>query len=206
MGFAGPAPPSASAGPVAQPAGDSVSTRRLPAPRSVVLVFVPAGEAELASALGMSVGIMSATQGSYTPAQLLLDITQGARVARSAYSSANPPPMSLRTSGTAGAIVGWQAALRRAAEAPQLLHPGLLASSIPGGGAYVGTAGTDHVDAIAAADRGGHIAAVSLGGAPTLLARVARVAPARRPRRRRPAGRPSRARQPERACRRSRAR
>jgi hypothetical protein len=142
-----------------------------------VLAFLPAGEAELASVPGMSVGIMSATQGSYNPAQLLLDITQGARVARSAYASADPPPMSLlRTSATAGAIAGWRAALGRAAAAPQLLRPGLLATRVAGGAAYVGIAGTDDLDAIAAADRTGRVAAVSRGTEATLLARVARLA------------------------------
>jgi hypothetical protein len=138
-----------------------------------VLAFIPAGEAELAEVPGMSVGIVSATQGTYTPEQLLLDITQGARVARSAYSPTDPPAMSLRTLGATGAIAGWRAVLTRAREAPQLLRPGLLAARIPGGVAYAGIAGTDQLDAIAAADRTGRVAAVSLGSAPSLLARVA---------------------------------
>ncbi len=121
----------------------------------------------------MSVGIMSATQGSYTPEQLLLDITQGARIARSAYSPTDPPIMSLRTLGANGAIAGWRAARKRAEDAPQLLRPGLLATQIHGGAAYAGPAGTDNLDAIAAADRGGGVTAVSLGAPPTLLARVA---------------------------------
>jgi hypothetical protein len=138
-----------------------------------VLAFAPVGEAELAGVPGMSVGIMSATQGTYTPAQLLLDITQGARVARSAYSPADPPPLSLRALGGAGTIAGWPAARRRAEDAPQLLRPGLLAAQIPGGAAYVGIAGSDDTDAIAAADRTGRVSAVSLGSAPSLPARIA---------------------------------
>jgi len=138
-----------------------------------VLAFVPTGEPELQSVPGMSVGIMSATQGSYSAAQLLLDITQGARIAGSAYPQSSPPAMSLRTVGTEGSIAGWQATRTRAESAPQLLRPGLLAAQIPGGAAYAGIAGTDDTDAIAAADRGGRIAAVSLGTASSLLARVA---------------------------------
>ena len=159
-----------------------------------MLAFLPAGEPELARIPGMSVGIMSATQGSYTAEQLLLDITQGDRVASSAYSSRHPPPMALRTSvppptggrpaelipvGDAGgfvgegAIAGWPAARRRAESAPQLLRPGLLAEQIPGGAAYAGILGADTIDAIAAADRRGRVSAVSLGTAQTLLARVA---------------------------------
>ncbi len=76
--------------PLAQSAQNVLATPALTR-TSVVLAFVPAGERELASVPGMSVGIMSATQGAYTPAQLLLDITQGARIARSAYSPTDPP-------------------------------------------------------------------------------------------------------------------
>ncbi len=141
-----------------------------------MLAFVTAGEPELAVIPGMSVGILSTTQGSYSAEQLLLDITQGARVARSAYSPTDPPAMSLQTLGVAGAITGWQAARRRAEDAPQLLRPGLLAAQIPGGAAYAGIAGTDHLDAIAAADRTGRVASVSLPTAPSLLARIALLA------------------------------
>jgi hypothetical protein len=137
-----------------------------------VLAFLPTDERALASVPGMSVGIVSATQGSYTAAQMLLDITQGARVASSAYATSRPPAMSLRTVGPEGAIAGWRAARKRAEEAPQLLRPGLLATQILGGGAYAGIYGIDHLDAIAAADRGGHVAGVSLGPATTLLARI----------------------------------
>ena len=145
----------------------------------MVLAFAPAGESELASVPGLSVGIMSASQGSYSAEQLLLDITQGARIASSAYSPARPPATALRTSGMsdtssgAGTIAGWQAARKRAESAPQLLRPGLLAAQIPGGAAYAGIEGLNDTDAIAAADRNGRIAAVSLGTAPSLLARVA---------------------------------
>jgi hypothetical protein len=120
----------------------------------------------------MSVGIMSASQGPYSAEQLLLDITQGSRIASSAYSSEHPPSLALRISGPEGTIVGWGAALRRAANAPQLLSPGLLAGQIPGGAAYAGVRATDTLDAIAAANRDGRVSAVSLGTAASLLARV----------------------------------
>jgi hypothetical protein len=164
-------------------------------PASVVLAFVPTGEGGLANVPGLSVGIMSASQGSYSAEQLLLDITQGARVADSAYSSTHPPVMALQTIGAGGGtatgperapgahggqaleglIAGWPAARRRAESAPQLLRPGLLASQIPGGAAYAGIAGTDDTDAIAAAERSGRVSAVSLGMASSLLTRVARL-------------------------------
>jgi hypothetical protein len=69
--------------------------------------------------------------------------------------------------------------LRRAEDAPQLLQPGLLASSVPGGAAYVGIRGASNIDGVAAAGRDGHIAAASLGTPQTLLARIAALRPSR---------------------------
>jgi len=145
-----------------------------------VLAFAAAGERELAGVGGLSIGLMSATQGAYTREQLLLDIGQGARVAASAYSPTRPPALSLRPLGSAATIDGWPAALRRARDAPQLLRPGLLGARVPGGGAYAGVAGTDSLDAVAAADRHGTVAAVSLGAAATLPARVQELLRSRR--------------------------
>lgn len=136
-------------------------------------MFVPSGESELASIGGLSVGMMSASQGQYSSAQLVLDISQGARIASSAYSTPSPPELSLRPSGAGAAVVGWQAARKRAEEAPQLLQPGLLAAQVPGGAGYAGITGAEVVDGALAADRSGHIAALSLGPASTLMARVA---------------------------------
>jgi hypothetical protein len=143
-------------------------------------VFVPAGEPQLASVRGLSVGIMSATQGRYSPAQLLLDLTQGARIAASAYDTTSPPALSLRVLGGAATVRGWPAARRRAEDAPQLLQPGLLAAQIPGGAAYAGIAQADDIDGVVAANREGKLAAVSLGPAQTLLARVAALRSGRR--------------------------
>jgi hypothetical protein len=143
-----------------------------PARTSVVLAFLPVGESQLASVKGLSVGIMSATQGAYRTPQLLLDITQGARVSSSAY--AHPPPdLSLARRGAGAVVLGWRTALRRAQDAPQLLQPGLLAAHVPGGAAYAGIAGSETVDGVVAADREGVIAAVSLGTRRSLLGRVA---------------------------------
>src|SRR5712691_2608939 len=77
-----------------------------------------ATEAELATVKGLSVGIMSAAQGSYTTVQLLLDITQGARIASSAYADARPLALSLKAAGTGAAVRGWSAARKRAEDAP----------------------------------------------------------------------------------------
>lgn len=131
-------------------------------------------ERELAAIPTLSTGILSATQGTYKPAQLLLDITQGARVSYSAYTPAYPPSLSLAPLGASSAQVQpWEKVRKRAEEAPQILLPGLLASSIPGGGAYVGVGGQSALDATLAADRSGSVAAVSHGPAANLLDRIA---------------------------------
>jgi hypothetical protein len=169
------------------PAGASAAARR-----SALVVFLAAREPQLAGVRGMSLGIMSAAQGRYSTAQLLLDITQGARVSTSSYATPGPPPLSLQRLGAGAIVSGWESARRRAEDAPQLLAPGLLAQQIRGGAGYAGigswagapsragTAGADagavaasHLDALLAADRRGRIAAVSLGAGSTLLARIA---------------------------------
>jgi hypothetical protein len=140
---------------------------------------MPAGEQTLAQA-GLSVGILSSSQGHYAPAQLLLDITQGARVASSAYPHAAPPSLALRTQGGGGVIARWASASARARRAPQLLNPGLLAQSLPGGAGYVGTSTGEGLDAVIAADATGRIATLSLGEPDTLAARIAALQSERR--------------------------
>ncbi len=135
-------------------------------------MFLDAGEPELAATPSMSVGIVSASQGSYSPSQLLLDISQGARIASSAYGRAPAPVLSLRGGGSLAAIAGWSAARGRASSAPQILTPGLLAAAVPGGSGYAGIAGAGAPDAAAAANRAGEIASVSIGSAATLPARI----------------------------------
>jgi hypothetical protein len=139
-----------------------------------VILFLPAAtNLELASVPSLSTGILSATQGSYSTAQLLLDITQGARVSSSAYNPGRPPMLSLQPVGAGAAVEPWQAVIKRAQGALQILEPGLLASQVSGGAGYAGIAGANDVDGVVAADRRGQIAALSLGSAASLPARVA---------------------------------
>jgi len=72
-------------------------------------------------------------------------------------------------------VLPWSQVLARAHGAPQILKPGLLAASISGGAAYAGLTGDGHEDGTVGADRGGHVATVSLGPAATLPARIARL-------------------------------
>src|SRR5205823_7361820 len=145
-------------------------------PRSVVIALLPTGERALARVPGLSIGLMSATQGTYSRAQLLLDMTQGARVASSAYARSRPAPLSLVPASEGGVIAGWAGAVRRAHGAPALLRPGLLAAHIPGGAAYAGITGTDTLDAVLASDEAGRVRTVSIGQAGTVAARAAALA------------------------------
>lgn len=149
-----------------------------------LLVFVPgpadAGERAAPDPLlrgldrrsGLAVGLMSPTQGKYSADQALLDITQGARTSPIAYSPREPGALRLAARGRGGVIVGWTAAVARAAAVPGDIVPGRLASAIPGGAGFAGVTGASTRDAAVAADRRGRVAAVSLGPATTLAARA----------------------------------
>jgi hypothetical protein len=128
----------------------------------VVLAIAPASERTLAGTPGMSVGIISAIQGTYSSEQMLLDVGQGARVATSTYDSPIPPW-----------IADWPAVLARAKAAPQLLRPGLLASSVPGGAGYVGVNGLGAVGGPVTVDERGRVGALSFGSGARLLTRIA---------------------------------
>lgn len=111
----------------------------------------------------LSVGLSSVTQGSYRREQALLDISQGTRVSRSTYDPSEVPPVGLaRMVGGGGVVEGWDAILERAETAPQTIEPGLLASSIPGGVAYVGDATKLQETVIPATDRLGYVSSLAL--------------------------------------------
>jgi hypothetical protein len=144
----------------------------------------------LAGHPSLALGMASATQAIYDPAQALLDISQGARIQMDRYTPETPPELDLDVARHGpSAIGGWPLALARAATAPATALPGLLASSIPGGAAFVGILGGPyagipeavnyfrgrpwrHPGAIIAADRSGAVAAVSLGYPASLASRA----------------------------------
>jgi hypothetical protein len=148
------------------------------APRAV-LAFLPAAEnapAQLAlprpSVLELldahpelSLGLSSATQGRYDPEQALLDITQGARTSAAAYDERDPATVDFLQAVEGARLFGWPDVLARASTARAEIEPGLLASSIPGGVAYVGVSGRKQREAVAAANRDGVIAAARIGRA-----------------------------------------
>jgi hypothetical protein len=149
------------------------------APRAV-LAFLPAGDDNSKPVLDrlderrrLALGLVSATQGGYTPEQMMLDISAGSRTSRLLYKPKTPPDLELVVGRDgSGVIRGWRKALERAKTPHAEIKPGLVGSQIPGGAAYAGVPGRNLV-AVAAANRGGHVAAVSLGTEGTLGDRVA---------------------------------
>ncbi len=120
----------------------------------------------------LSIALSSAAQGTYDPTQALLDITQGTRVSLSTYSPKRPQPLFFVPAGAGAFFGGWLAVNDRADSAPADVQPGLLAASVPGGGAYAGSLGRAQQEAIVAADRAGRVSLVSVGPARDVAARA----------------------------------
>lgn len=116
---------------------------------------------------GFAVGLFSPTLGRYSPVQMMLDISQGARVASSLYGPASIPAPGLIIDPVAGAarFKYWGALQRRTGSAPGELRPGLLGCTVPRSGrriAWVGYSGGPTVTALAAADTSGAVARPSI--------------------------------------------
>ncbi|MEA2149403.1 MAG: hypothetical protein QOD69_1233 [Solirubrobacteraceae bacterium] len=161
-------------------AAGSAAPARAAAPRAV-LAFLPSGGEDnpkpildrLDARPQLALGLFSATQGRYSPEQAMLDITAGSRTSAAVYRPPEAPPMQLVVGGDrSGFIFGWSKVVKRAGTALAEIAPGLLASRIPGGAAYAGVTRRDHLDAVAAADRAGDVARVSLGTSADLAGRV----------------------------------
>jgi hypothetical protein len=122
--------------------------------RSVVVAFVPSGDglAGLHDGAAQAIGLMTGSVGNFDAEQTWLDITQGARVPGVDYSPRRVGALSL--AGVAP-VRGWRAVQRRAASADAAIEPGLLASAIPGGAAFVG--GAQGEMWLLAADRAGRV-------------------------------------------------
>ena len=180
--MAAPAAPAGASPATAVAAGSGTSPGR-----SAILVLLPQARtaapgydeqiaAGLAGIPALSVGLTSATQGSYVREQALLDMSQGTRVSRSTYSPSDVPaagPLATtRMAGGPGRLVRWNRILARAETAPQTIEPGLMAGTIPGGAAFAGDPAAG--SAIPAADREGRISAVFRENPPALVAAAAR--------------------------------
>jgi hypothetical protein len=142
----------------------------------VLIAFMPAaddkGLLERMEARGLgAVAVTSPTVGGYDPRQMFLDISQGARVSTRVYDDELP---SLRLLPS-GRIAGWEAAVRRAEDAPGDVVPGLLGQAVQNAGgrtAYVGVQGLTHDEAASVADRSGFVDTVDLGEARGFGARL----------------------------------
>ncbi len=152
--------------------------------RRAVLAFLPSGGDDnpkpvldrLDARPQLALGLVSATQGRYSPEQAMLDISAGSRTSAAVYDPVTAPKLELVVGGDrSGFVFGWSKVLTRADTALAEITPGLLASRIPGGAAYAGVTRRDHLEAVAAADRDGDVARVSLGNSKDLAARVKRL-------------------------------
>ena len=149
-------------------------------PRAVV-AFLPSGGEDnpkpvlerLGERASLALGLASATQGRFSRAQMMLDMSAGSRTSRAVYTPQEPPNLELVVGGDGtGFIFGWSQARERAATPPAELDPGMLAGEVPGGAAYAGLTGRKNIEATLAADRRGDVAAVWLDRAATLPARA----------------------------------
>ncbi len=149
-------------------------------PRAVI-AFLPAGGDDnpapvldrLDDRRELALGLMSATQGQFSPQQMMLDMSAGSRTSRAVYRPEMPPRLELVVGGDgSGFVFGWSQATARAETALAQIDPGMLASEVPGGAGYAGVAGRSNVEAVVAADRDGDVTAVSLGSAATIAARA----------------------------------
>jgi hypothetical protein len=141
------------------------------------LVFDPATKEPADRVLGLlgaqphvALGVVSSIQGEYTRQQVLLDVSQGSRQPVTLYSG-EPPVLRVARTGAGARLTNWQAVRERARDVSVTLRPGLLAATVPGGAAFVGSPGLDEI-AIAAADERGRIAAFSTGPATTVARRA----------------------------------
>jgi hypothetical protein len=127
---------------------------------------------ELNARPAFSIGLLQSIQGDYNLQQTLLDISQGTRQSNAIYNPRDPIPLTVVPSRGGANVQGWSAADKRAHDVSVTIQPGLLGHSIPGGAAFVGITGQSLDPAIAAANRHGHVAAISLGPASTLAQRT----------------------------------
>lgn len=151
------------------------STESSNAPRSerATLLFIPgplrtprpALTADLQQLPGFSVGLFSPTLGRYTPLQMMLDVSQGSRVATSLYKPAIPPrPGLIFEDDGSGQMVGWTRLVDRANAVPGDVIPGLLGCTLSAAGKrvdWIGFDGGATLSAVAATDTVGRLQSVS---------------------------------------------
>jgi hypothetical protein len=120
----------------------------------------------------LSLGLLGANQGGYDQTQALLDMTAGTRVSSAAYKPKEVPQMTFFQQDGMALFQGWLDARERADSAPADIVPGLLAQTIPGGGAYAGVSGRSQLESMPAANTAGRIGLVSIGKADDIAKRA----------------------------------
>lgn len=148
--------------------------------RSATLLFIPGPvrtpQPDLTYYLqqlpGFSVGLFSPTLGRYSPAQMMLDISQGSRVASSLYTPVAPaPPGLVRSSSGGGYVAPWQPFVKRADDVPGEIVPGLLGCALADSGrsvAWYGAGDSPTITSIAAVTAAGMIPGVGSADTGTL--------------------------------------
>src|SRR4051794_39552368 len=90
--------------------------------RHAVLAFLPSGGDDnpkpvldrLDARPELALGLVSATQGRYSPQQAMLDITAGSRTSAAVYDPVQAPDLELVVGGDrSGFVFGWSKALDR---------------------------------------------------------------------------------------------
>ncbi|MGK2878717.1 MAG: hypothetical protein ACSLFF_09130 [Solirubrobacterales bacterium] len=141
--------------------------------RAATLLFIPgpAGSpepvlaADLEQLPGFAVGLFSPTLGRYSPTQMMLDISQGARVASSLYKPVAPPPPgfevnALGLEGDQGRFVQWPGFVKRASDVPGEIIPGSFGCSVLSSRnrlTWISYDGSPTITGIAAADTAGRV-------------------------------------------------
>ncbi len=123
---------------------------------------------------GTALGLSSPILGQYSRQQVLLDISAGSRISTRTYPD-ELGPVFLRRRGDTGRTAGWQAAMRRGADAPGEIVPGLLATSVQEAGghvAYAGVEGSLQGESIVATNEDGIVERLSVAGPDSLKRRA----------------------------------
>lgn len=165
--------------------GDRTSSTQLPTNRATLLFIPgplrtprPALTADLQQLPGFSVGLFSPTLGRYSPTQMMLDISQGSRVASSLYKPVTPqaPGLLIDESG-GGSLVGWSGLRDRANAVPGDVVPGLFGCSLVAARKQIewhGIRGASTLSAVAAATTDGAILRAEVAAANEYAAELTR--------------------------------
>jgi hypothetical protein len=132
----------------------------------------------LGSKRQLQLGLWSTIQGEYTQPQAALDVTQGTRQSTALYTPRKL--FNLDFDEKTSSFPDWSMISKRAKDVSVTIKPGLLAGSIPGGGAYAGVRGESTIPAIAAANEQGRVNGLSLGPVSSLARRAQDLSATRR--------------------------